>query len=222
MAPDAALRLSTVSVVEALAASLRDRVLDGRITPGTALAETEIAAEYAVSRPTARSAVTALVHEGLLHREANKAACVPQLTRSDIEDLFLVRTPLETAVVRLLVERGSVPSAAAERAITDLARLPDEAPHSAFVESDLRFHQSLVEAVGSPRLSRLYRGIQGEVHLSMVQTRHTLGRERIIAEHTAVLDALRAGNAEQAVRTMRTHLEGACHSLRAVAGGGSG
>ncbi|WP_030544005.1 GntR family transcriptional regulator [Streptomyces albus] len=222
MAPDAALRLSTVSVVEALAASLRDRVLDGRIAPGTALAETEIAAEYAVSRPTARSAVTALVHEGLLHREANKAAYVPQLTRADVEDLFLVRTPLETAVVRLLVERGTVPSAAAERAIADLGRLEDDAPHSAFVESDLRFHQSLVEAVGSPRLSRLYRGIQGEVHLSMVQTRHALGRERIIAEHTAVLDALRAGDAEEAVRTMRAHLDGACHSLRAVAGGSTG
>ncbi|MCC3653557.1 MULTISPECIES: GntR family transcriptional regulator [Streptomyces] len=219
MAPDAALRLSTVSVVEALAASLRDRVLDGRIAPGTALAETEIAAEYAVSRPTARSAVTALVHEGLLHREANKAAYVPQLTRADVEDLFLVRTPLETAVVRLLVERGTVPPAAAGRAIADLGQLEDDAPHSAFVESDLRFHQSLVEAVGSPRLSRLYRGIQGEVHLSMVQTRHALGRERIIAEHTAVLDALRAGDADEAVRTMRAHLEGACHALRAVAGG---
>ncbi|MCC5033069.1 GntR family transcriptional regulator [Streptomyces sp. WAC 00631] len=219
MAPDAALRLSTVSVVEALAASLRDRVLDGRIAPGTALAETEIASEYAVSRPTARSAVTALVHEGLLHREANKAAYVPQLTRADVEDLFLVRTPLETAVVRLLVERGTVPPAAAGRAIADLGQLEDDAPHSAFVESDLRFHQSLVEAVGSPRLSRLYRGIQGEVHLSMVQTRHALGRERIIAEHTAVLDALRAGDADEAVRTMRAHLEGACHALRAVAGG---
>lgn len=218
MAQDGALRLSTVSVVEALAASLRDRVLDGQLTPGTALAETEIAAEYGVSRPTARSAVTSLVHEGLLHREANKPAYVPRLTRADVEDIFLVRTPLETEVVRALIERGTVPLTAAARALTDLEQLEADASHSAFVEADLRFHQSLVDAVGSPRLSRLYRGIQGEVHLCMVQTRHTLGRERIVAEHRAVLEALRSGNAGAAVSSMRSHLEGACSSLRQVFG----
>lgn len=218
MAQDAAIRLSTVSVVEALAASLRDRVLDGQLTPGTTLAETEIATEYGVSRPTARSAVTALVHEGLLRRDANKPAYVPQLTRADVDDLFLVRTPLETQVVRVLVERGTVPVTAAERAIADLGRLESDAPHSAFVESDLRFHQSLVDAVGSPRLSRLYRGIKGEMHLCMVQTRHTLGRERIVAEHGAILDALCAGDAEEGIRRMQSHLDGACSSLQQIFG----
>ncbi|UXY32050.1 GntR family transcriptional regulator [Streptomyces sp. HUAS TT20] len=214
MAQDAAVRLSTVSVVDALAASLRSRVLDGRLVSGTTFAETEIAAEYGVSRPTARSAVTALVHEGLLQREANKPAYVPQLTRADVDDLFLVRIPLETQVVRVLVESGTVPVTAAEGAIADLDRLGPEASHSAFVESDLRFHQSLVDAVGSPRLSRLYRGIQGEVHLCMVQTRHTLGRERIVAEHSRVLEALRAGDAQEGERRMREHLDGACRSLQ--------
>ncbi|GAT83807.1 GntR family transcriptional regulator [Streptomyces sp. F-3] len=220
MAQDAAIRLSTVSVVEALAASLRDRVLDGQLTPGTTLAETEIAAEYGVSRPTARSAVTALVHEGLLRRDANKPAYVPQLTRADVDDLFLVRTPLETQVVRVLVERGTVPVSAAERAITDLDRMGPDTPHSTFVESDLRFHQSLVDAVGSPRLSRLYRGIKGEMHLCMVQTRHTLGRERIVAEHGGILEALRASDAEEAIRRMRAHLDGACSSLQQLFGSG--
>ncbi len=214
MSQDAAIRLSTVSVVDALAASLRDRVLDGQLASGTTFAETEIAAEYGVSRPTARSAVTALVHEGLLHREANKHAYVPHLTRADVDDLFLVRTPLETQVIQVLVGRGTVPVTAAERAIADLDRLGPDAPHSAFVESDLRFHQSLVDAVDSPRLSRLYRGIKGEMHLCMVQTRHTLGRERIVAEHCAVLEALRAGDADEAVRRMRDHLDGACRSLQ--------
>ncbi|MHB9863528.1 GntR family transcriptional regulator [Streptomyces sp. YIM S03343] len=214
MAQDAAIRLSTVSVVDALAASLRSRVLDGRLVSGTTFAEAEVAAEYGVSRPTARSAVTALVHEGLLHREANKPAYVPQLTSADVADLFLVRIPLETQVVKVLVEHGTVPVTAAERAIADLDRLGPEAPHSTFVESDLRFHQSLVEAVGSPRLTRLYHGIQGEVHLCMVQTRHTLGRERIVTEHSEVLEALRAGDADEAVRRMRAHLDGASRSLQ--------
>lgn len=214
MAQGTALRLSTVSVVDALADSLRTRVLDGELPPGTSLAETEVAAEYAVSRPTARSAVTALVHEGLLHREANKPALVPRLTRDDVDDVFLVRTPVELEALRLLVQRGSVPARDAGRAVADLDDLADDALRSAFVEADLRFHQTLVDAVGSPRLSRLYRTIKGEVHLCMAQTQHALGQERIVSEHRAVLEALRAGEEAEAARRMREHLDGARLALQ--------
>jgi DNA-binding GntR family transcriptional regulator len=216
MPRDAALRLSTVSVVDALAASLRDRVLDGEIPPGSTMTEAEIATAYGVSRPTARSALTALVHEGLLHREANKRTCVPRLSREDVEDLFLIRIPIETEVVRLLIERDAVPATAAARAVDDLRHIEPEASHGAFVEADLRFHQCLVDALGSPRYDRAYRLIRGEMHLSMVQTRHTLGRERIVAEHTGILDAMRARDADEAVRRMREHLDGACRSLQRV------
>ncbi|SEM58544.1 GntR family transcriptional regulator [Nonomuraea pusilla] len=216
MPQDAALQLATVSVVDALARSLRERVLDGQYAPGSTMTEAEISAAYGVSRPTARSALAVLIHEGLLHREANKRTSVPRLSREDVEDLFLARTPLEVEVVRLLVERGAVPVSAASRAVTDLHELGQDATHGAFVEADLRFHQSLVDAVGSPRISRVYRMIRGEMHLCMVQTRQVLGRERIVAEHRAVLDAMSSGDAAEAVRRMRAHLTGARHSLQSL------
>lgn len=220
MTQGAGLRLSTVSVVDALTESLRSRVLDGALPPGSSLAETEIATEYAVSRPTARSAVTALVHEGLLHREANKPATVPRLTRADVDDVYLVRAPVEIESIRLLVARGTVPVRDAGRAVADLYDLPEDAPHSAFVEADLRFHQTLVDAVGSPRLSRLYRTIAGEVRMCMAQSRHQLGIERIAAEHRGVLDALRASDEAEATRRMRDHLDGARRSLQRLFGEG--
>ena len=87
------------------------------------------------------------------------------------------------------------------------------AGHSEFVEADLRFHRVLVKAVDSPRLSRLYRALSGEIHLSMVQSRYALGRDRIVAEHGAVLQALIDGDAVQAEALMRSHLEGARDAL---------
>lgn len=210
------LTLATVSVADALAGSLRDRVLDGELAPRTPVAETEVASEYRVSRPTAKSAITTLVLEGLLRREANKRAYVPHLSRADVEDLFLVRTPLETEAVRLLVTRGTAPIDEVASAVDDLLKLPPEAPHSRFAAADLRFHRILVDAVRSPRLTRVYQSIQGEIHLCMVQTRHELGRDRIAAEHRAVLEALRANDPQAAAATIRTHLEGARASLQAV------
>jgi DNA-binding GntR family transcriptional regulator len=205
--------LQTVSVVDALTATLRAKVLDGQIDPGVGLGETDVAAEYEVSRPTAKAAIAALVSEGLLRREAHRSAQVPTLSRADVEDLFLVRMPLELEVVRLLA--GHPLPDAASGAVHDLAQVPPDARHSTFVEADLRFHRVLVDAVQSPRLTRLYQTLTGEIHLSMVQSRYALGRDRIVAEHDAVLTALRAGEVARATELMRVHLEGARDALAA-------
>ena len=104
--------LKTVSVVDALTTSLRSRVLDGQIDAGVGLTETDVATEYEVSRPTAKTAISQLVQEGLLRREAHKSAHVPSLSREDVEDLFLVRMPLELEVVRLVSGTGDPAGAA--------------------------------------------------------------------------------------------------------------
>lgn len=208
--------LRTVSVVEALAASLRDRVLDGQLGAGSSVAETDVADWYEVSRPTAKSAIAVLVAQGLLRREANRPARVPRLSPADIEDLFLVRIPLEKDVLRHLLSRRSVPVVKLRTAVTDLLAVPADAPHSQFVEPDLRFHSILVDAVVSPHLSALFASIRGEIHLGMAQTRSALGRDRIAAEHAAVLDALVAADRQQALELMSRHLSGACAALTAT------
>jgi DNA-binding GntR family transcriptional regulator len=170
-----------------------------------------VATEYEVSRPTAKAAITYLVQEGLLRREAHRSARVPTLSRDDVEDLFLVRMPLELEVVRLIV--GQPIPLGAEQAVRDLAAVEPEDGHSRFVEADLRFHRVLVLAVDSPRLTRLYQVLSGEIHLSMVQSRYALGRDRIVSEHGAVLHALRDGDGPLAESLMRAHLEGARDAL---------
>jgi len=199
-------RLKTVSVVDALVATLRAAVLDGLVPAGAPVAETEVAVRYGVSRPTAKAAITALVHEGLLRRDANRPAMVPVLTVDDVRDLYRVRLPLELEVVRHLAAEGPPPGLAAD-AIRRLRELPADPPASDFIAADLAFHRALVEAVASPRLERLYGQLLGELHLSMVQSRRVIGRERIVEDHAAVLASLEARDAEAAGRRMRGHLE---------------
>ncbi|MEO7077930.1 MAG: GntR family transcriptional regulator, partial [Rhodococcus sp. (in: high G+C Gram-positive bacteria)] len=162
--------LQTVSVVEALVAELRNRVLDGGYQAGSALVEFDVAERYSVSRPTARAAITALVYEGLLRREANKTARVVRLTQADMDDLFRIRIPLEEQILRHLVIRREVPIAAMAAAVGQLRQVAVDAPYSEFVLPDLRFHAVMVDAFGSPRLSKVYESLRGEIHLGMVQT----------------------------------------------------
>jgi DNA-binding GntR family transcriptional regulator len=206
--------LGTVSAVEAVAARLRDKILDGLIQSPSEVTEASVVEAYGVSRPTARSAITVLVNDGVLRQGANKPAYVPRLSGADLRDLFFVRIPLELQVVQRVTELGTVPLAA-RAAVDDIGRLGENSPASHFVEADLRFHSSLVESVRSLRMSRQYRAIQGEMHLSMVQSKQVLGAERVSREHRGILDALLRCDGPRAATLMRTHLEDACREIAA-------
>jgi DNA-binding GntR family transcriptional regulator len=200
--------LSTVSIVDALVQRLREQVLDGEIPPNETVAETEIAATYGVSRPTAKGAIVTLVNSGLLRREANRPAFVPELTAHDIFDIYRVRIPLEVEVARTLAsQRASV--LAAQAAVAELQALPDETSTSQLIAADLRFHRALIAAVDSPRLTRHYNAILDEVHLAMKQYWRILGQAKIAREHAQILRAIQSGNVTRATTTMRNHLEGA-------------
>jgi DNA-binding GntR family transcriptional regulator len=204
--------LETVSVVEALAQRLREQVLDGAIPSGATVTETEIAAEFGVSRPTAKSAITTLVQAGLLRRDAHRSAYVPKLGPEDVVDVYRVRVPLELEVVRTLADDAHV-TPVAEEAFHELERLPDDAPASRFIAADLRAHRALVDLYGSPRLKAVYESLLGEIHLCMIQSRTVMGRDRIAQEHRSVLECIHAADADGAAAAMRVHLGGACSAL---------
>jgi DNA-binding GntR family transcriptional regulator len=210
--------IHTVSAVQAVAARLRDRVLDGDYAPWAHVTEGQVAADYRVSRPTAKSAITVLVLEGLLRQEANKPAYVPRLTAADVENLFFVRRPLEVEVVRYLTGEGapSVPpeADAAVRAVREMADSEGNAtaPRQ-FVRSDLLFHRVLVDAVPNPRLHRVFQSIVGEMHLTMLYSHTVLGPRRVADDHQRILDAIRTGDQHQAVQSMVSHLGSACEEI---------
>jgi DNA-binding GntR family transcriptional regulator len=205
--------LEVVSTLEALSSSLRSRLLDGELAPGTALGEVELASEYGVARPTARAAIQSLVAEGLLRREPNRSARVPELTADDVRDLFYVREPLELQVVSTLVDRHARPPAA-EQAVRRLERLPKRAPWDEVVEADMDFHTALVEAVGSPRLERTYGTLQSEIRLCMVQLRPAYDDSAVVAaEHRELLEAIANGPKRTALKLMSDHLAMAVRDL---------
>jgi len=205
--------LEVVSTLDALSSSLRRRLLDGELAPGTALGEVDLASEYGVARPTARAAIQALVADGLLHREPNRSARVPVLTADDVRDLFYVREPLELQVVETLVERHERPPAA-EEAVLRLERLPRRAPWDQVVEADMDFHTALVEAVGSPHLERVYASLQSEIRLCMVQLKPAYDDvTNVAAEHRDLLELIAKGPKRPAIKMMSEHMAIAVRDL---------
>ncbi|NUR87894.1 MAG: GntR family transcriptional regulator [Nonomuraea sp.] len=196
--------LRTVSAVSALADALRSQILSGEVRPGTALPEQEIAAEYQVARPTVREALARLVHEGVLRREPNRSAYVPEVTISDLDDLMYVRRPLEDLMAQSVAGRR-VPEA--DAALERMAALPADAPWSQSVAEHMALHEALIEAVGSPRLVRAYGVLAAETRLGLVRLREVYSdRDLLVSEHRELLDVIARGPADAARDAVREHL----------------
>ena len=199
--------LRRVSTIDALAEALRHEVLSGAIAPGSQLREVELATTYRVGRYSLRAALQRLAHEGVVRHEPNRGVFVPELSSEDVVDLFLLRTALETEAVRLLVERGADVDAAAT-ALAEMEALKGDERWDHVTEIDLRFHRSLIDALGSARMSRAFGAMQAELRLLLAQLQPQYDRpDKVGEEHRLVFDAIAGGDPASAERSMRAHLE---------------
>ena len=205
----------TTTVVDAVAAALRERLLDGALTPGQVLRDTALADEFGVARPTIRAAVQVLTNDGLVVRDRGRSARVPEFTTADIADLYRARAAVEVAAVDL-IERNASP--ALQRLVDSLGRLQALGPDAAWrhvVEADVDFHESLVAVAASPRLLRLFHGLANETRLVIALQRELYESiDDLVNEHRRILDALRRKRFDSCRRLLRDHFE---HSVAALA-----
>jgi DNA-binding FadR family transcriptional regulator len=207
--------------VSEVAGYLERAILEGRWAPGELLpSERELSADAGVSRSVVREAIGRLAGLGLvrsIHGAGTRveapndrpiAAGYRRLLRRgevDLRHLAAVRLPLETAIARL---------AAVHRRDEHLERLANaqevlanaRAGLEAHVGADLEFHAVLAEASGNPLFGIVLAPIQ---ELLIESRRRTLGRHGAgIAHrhHTAILEAVRAGDPGTAEHAMRQHL----------------
>lgn len=191
--------------------ALRQAILDGSDSPGSALTESAVALRFGVTRPTAKLALERLVSEGLLRREAHQAARVPELDRDDIVDLFTNRAIVESAATAALARIGAVPPAA----VAAQLRLVGAVAHGDFASDDIAFHRALVAGQPSLRLARMHDLLMGEVELCIgqVQARRLLAADAIAGQHQRILDAIVAGDPDRTARLTREHIDGARDAL---------
>lgn len=211
-----------VSVVDAIAADLRERILSGRSVPGAPLTESDVAERYEVARPTAKGAIEALVFEGLLERKTHKTARVVKLGPEDVRDIYRSRANLESQVLRELALLRNVP-AEARSANAEILTLDDGSALDVVVP-DMRFHTALINALGSTRTSRMYRSLVSEVTLCMaqVQGRNLLPTRLIAGEHQRLLELIEAGDGDGAATLLAEHLGRARERLVEALGGVAG
>jgi DNA-binding GntR family transcriptional regulator len=191
--------------VDALADSLRERILAGELKPGTPLREEALSSEYDVARHSLRSALRTLQGEGIVQIEPNRGARVKSLSPEDVRGLSELRIALEIEAARIALERGGgrLPDAvhrALERLVAVCRR--DRASRGAVAEAHEALHHEVVLAAQSARLAEVHRQAGAELRLFVLQLPPSWTLERIAADHIELIRSLEADGAE----ALRPHI----------------
>lgn len=204
--------LAAHSIIDALADALRERILSGDLPGGSAVTETQLAVEYGVARPTAKSAIERTAAAGLLKRGPHKRATVPVLGVAEVRDLYFARGCVEAEGMRRLALERRVPPAAVEAIAALDAAWRAAGSLADLVEPDVRFHRELINALGSQRMTHMHGLLMTEMRLCMaqVQARGLLSPPDIVAEHQEIIRCIEDGNPESAAAAGVAHLDRAC------------
>jgi DNA-binding GntR family transcriptional regulator len=187
---------------------VKQRVLNRSFPGATLLVEGEIAEAVGVSRTPVREALLRLEAEGLLRLYPKKGALVLPVSAQEIADVVETRLLVEQYAVRRVVP-------AAPELLDRLAALL--ADQSAQVEAgdlqgaaatDRAFHHAIVAAAGNHILEQLYDQLRDRQLRMGVQVMHA-EPERVrlnLCDHSDILGALRAGDAEAAAGLVDRHV----------------
>src|SRR5215813_7353352 len=96
-----------ISLKEAAVQQICQAIESGELKSGEILTELGLASKLGVAQPTIREALLELEFIGYVERTANRKARVTLLTRRSIENIYLVRTRLETLAVELIAAQTS-------------------------------------------------------------------------------------------------------------------
>ncbi|HEY0247615.1 MAG TPA: GntR family transcriptional regulator [Gryllotalpicola sp.] len=186
---------------------LRTAILGFELLPGERLSERGLETLLGASRTPIRAALVRLEAEGLTQR-AGRGWRVAPIDLAEVRAVMEYREALETAAVRLAVERADDDRLALLRARVE-AQNGQEDDTATGVRDGADFHVALSRLSGNPFLAE---GM-GSVLTRLLRARWLSvttpeSRERIRAEHLAILDAVAARDAARAVELVTAHSHG--------------
>lgn len=225
----------TTTLAQRVVSGLKGKILAGDLPPGTKLpSESELIAEYGVSRTVVREAVTRLRAEGLVETFRGRGSfvlAVPEPSTFSLESTAIrshhdvlamidFRLGVESEAAALAAARHDAATAAAVTAALDAFVA---AGSETMVEADFAFHRAIAAATGNrfyvelldalgPMMIMLPRTRLGDDY-SLTDRAHV---ERIQREHEQVANAVLAGDVETARAAMRVHLGNTRRRLDAV------
>jgi DNA-binding GntR family transcriptional regulator len=132
---------------------IKNGIVTCELLPGDLLAQPQLAEKLQIGMTPIREAMQRLVQEGLVQPLPRLGYIVSPITLSDVQEIFELRSILETDAARLAATRGT------DEQLKQLARnanftyvYHDRESYSQFLAENAQFHRSIAVITGNQRL----------------------------------------------------------------------
>lgn len=210
-----------MSVSDDVHTEIRRRLIAGHFSPGEKLKEEHVAAQLGVSRTPVRAAIQRLVAEGLLEAAPKRGAIVTEWRDIDTEEIFELRVLVEGQAAawatRHITEEEITQMDALNSRIAAAIRDKPKAYLDEVQTANFEFHMALYYACGSAKL-RMFGSNLLEYPLVIGGFFIYSDSDALesVRQHTEIINALRARNAEWARSAVTSHLCAAMERFRKV------
>ncbi len=232
-------RVRVPKVAELIANQIRSRIVRGQIAEGEALpAESEMMADFGVSRPTLREAIRILESESLIKVSrgsrggarvqapdaspiARYAGVYLQFRGTTLEDVHAARAIIEPPAARVLARRNQASDCKKLRDLIEEERVVEDDPER-FAELSTRFHELVMELSGSDTLclvvGMLHDVIEKHAEATLHEYLDPKNTRKAIRSQEKLVRLIEDGDEDEAEAHWRRHLTNAGHAMMRRAG----
>ena len=198
------------ALYEDVAELLRQRIFNRTLEPGSWIDELKIAEEYGISRTPLREALKVLATEGLVTMKVRRGAYVTEVNEKDLTDVFHLMAVLEADAA------STVAQTATDKQLLELEALHQELEkaaknrrdHIKFFMLNEAFHTRLLQIADNKWAGQMVADLRKVMKLNRAQSLLKQGRiDESLAEHAAVMTALKQRDAKRAQAAMQTHIK---------------
>ncbi|WP_405733728.1 helix-turn-helix domain-containing protein [Streptomyces sp. NBC_01537] len=188
---------------------LREALLAGSHRPGDRVREAPLAVRLGFSRRVIRAGLRALAEEGMLDLLPDGATAVPAVTTKDVLDLYALRAGLGTLLIRRVAMLGREHLAPASAALAEVHAAARDGDHARMREVDLWFQDALARTADLPQAARTFERLTARLRMfvTVLDMDYSQACDTIADEDTAVYDALRNADGNEAARLWRVKIE---------------
>ena len=180
---------------------------------GVFLTESEVAQAAGTSRTPVRETPLRLEAEGFVQIAPNKGAFVPPISDAEVRAVMEARATVEHWCIRQVFGAGSGLLEELERLVAEQEKLVEDPV--AFIDCDRDFHRTIVAYAENPVLAEFYESLRDrQIRMGLRAVVGTENRARtVLAEHGAIVAAVRDRDVEGVGRMLATHLSNTLATL---------
>lgn len=193
---------------QAVYETLRDKILLGGFAPGQPMTIQGLAEDLGVGMTPVREAIRRLTSESALETLGNRRVIVPDLTQSQLDDIYFMRLQVEPELTKRATK--SVTKQCVEE-LYEIDRAIDLAIETGdingYLEGNKDFHFRIYTLAEAPILMRIAQSLWLQVGPSLRVVCGRFGTANLPDKHDAILQAFLDGNPEAAAAAMQEDLE---------------